>query len=364
MRVLDRYIIKSVLGSAMLVLAVLLTLLALFLFFDEQGWVGVGTYGNLQALRFVAMNLPGTLVQFLPVAALIGALRALGALARGSEITVMRASGIPVWRLAVSVLLAGVLLVPVAVGVGEYLAPPLALAARIDKAMQRNADASTNISITGKGSVWISDGTRMLRAEPRQGVAGSGRITLFEIDSGNQLVEVGRAEGAHATPAGTWQLDGYVQSRFAPHRVSAATAEIQPLAISVSPAFLKAIASDPKELSLRELSSAITHLAANRQDTRAYRFAFWSKLAGLFAIPVAVLLAVPFALGSARRGSGTRAVVGLAFGLSYFLLQRTVESGAIVFGMDALVLAFAPLALLAAVVTALLWRLRGAISAA
>ena len=51
---------------------VLLTLLALFLFINEQGWVGVGNYGSLQALRFVLLNLPGQLLQFLPVAALIG----------------------------------------------------------------------------------------------------------------------------------------------------------------------------------------------------------------------------------------------------------------------------------------------------
>jgi lipopolysaccharide export system permease protein len=360
MRVLDRYIIKAILRSVTLVLAVLLTLLAVFLFFDEQGWVGVGGYDNLAALRHVAMNLPATLVQFLPVAALIGALNALGVLARGSELTVIRAAGVPIWRMAVSVLLAGLLLVPVAVGTGEYLAPPLTRAARINKAVLRNVDAGSNVTVTGQGNVWIADGARVLRAESRGGAGGVGAVTLFEKGPGNQLVAVGQATGAHATAAGGWELEGYAQSGFGPQRVTSATVALQPLNISVSPAFLSAIASDPGELSLRELARAMSWLSANRQDIRAHRYAFWSKLAGLAAMPLAVLLALPFALGAPRGVTGgARAVAGLAFGLTWFLLHRVVASGTVVFGLDPLLLAWAPALLLALAILLLLLRLRG-----
>ncbi|MEO6079935.1 MAG: LPS export ABC transporter permease LptG [Steroidobacteraceae bacterium] len=355
MRVLDRYIVKAVGGSVSLVLTVLLTLLALFLFIDEQGWVGVGSYGNLQAVHYVVLNLSATLVQFLPVAALIGSLRATGALAGGSELTVMRASGIPVWRIAVSVLFAGLLMVPFAVVVGEYLAPPLTQMARINKAVQRNA----NISLTGRSSAWIPDGRQILRAERLSGEAGFGGITLFEIAPGNQLLAVGQAHGAHVTADGSWELEGYVQSRFEPQRVSSGSFAAQRLNVSASPAFLGAIASDPKELSQRELRSAIAHLRANGQDSRRYRFAYWSKVAGLAAIPLAVLLAVPFMFGPLRSAEGgARAMLGLAFGLAYFIFQRMVESGTVVFDLDPLLLAWLPATLLAAAVALLLIRLQ------
>ena len=42
-----------------------------------------------------------------------------------TDVATARAAGIPVWRLGLSVLLAGLLMVPVAIIVGEYLAPPL-----------------------------------------------------------------------------------------------------------------------------------------------------------------------------------------------------------------------------------------------
>jgi lipopolysaccharide export system permease protein len=282
----------------------------------------------------------------------------MGTLARGSELTVMRAAGIPVWRIGVSVLLAGLLMVPVAVAVGEYLAPPLTLMARIGKAVQRNA----NISVTGRGSAWIRDDGQILRAERLAGEATFGGITLFEITTGNELAAVGRASGAHATGDGSWELVDFAQSRFGPQRVESRSIAAQRLDISASPAFLSAVASDPMELSGRELGSAIAQLRANGQDARHHRFAYWSKVAGLLSIPLAAMLAVPFMFGSLRSAeTGARATLGLMLGLAYFMLQRMVESGTIAFGLDPLLLAWIPNVLLAvAVVLPLLQLQRGA----
>ena len=89
MRVLDRYIVLALWRNIALSMTVLLVLLAVFLFVNEQGWVGAGTYGQLAALRYVAMQLPSTALAFVPVAVLLGSLLAVGQLARGSEITVI-----------------------------------------------------------------------------------------------------------------------------------------------------------------------------------------------------------------------------------------------------------------------------------
>jgi lipopolysaccharide export system permease protein len=72
-----------------------------------------------------------------------------------------------------------------------------------------------------------------------------------------------------------------------------------------------------------------------------------------------VLFALPFGFGSLRSaGSGARSTLGLAVGLVYFFLQRTVESGAVVFNLNPLLLAWTPTLLLAAVAAALLARTR------
>jgi lipopolysaccharide export system permease protein len=72
-----------------------------------------------------------------------------------------------------------------------------------------------------------------------------------------------------------------------------------------------------------------------------------------------VLLAIPFVLGSLRSaGTGARMLMGLLLGMAFFVLQRLIESGTIVFDLNPIVLAWLPTALLAMVTVTLLTRAR------
>jgi lipopolysaccharide export system permease protein len=351
MRVLDRYIVAAIGRSIALALAVLVVLLGLFLYVNEQGWVGVGRYGNVQALRYVLLNLPAAALQFLPVAVLLGALLALGQLARGSELTVMRAAGMSIARLCGSVLLVALLLLPAALLAGEWLAPPLTQLARVTKAVERDG----GISLARGGGAWLRDGGRILRADGMAG--GAGGVLAFELDGSTQLAAVGRAERVRVLPGGDWEFAGYASSRFTAAGVAADASVTQRLESSATTGFLAAVSSSPRELSLRALVHAIRHLAANGQDARPWRFAFWSGVARLAAIPLMLLLAVPFQFGRLRGAEqGARVVLGAALGLAWYIAQRMVESGALAFDLDPMLLALLPLLLLAGAVAMLLSR--------
>ena len=115
--------IRTVLGYTVLVMIVLLALGALFMFIGQQDDIGVGNYTATQALLFVALNLPSYLFQLLPVAALIGSLLGLGNLARGSELIVMRSSGVTTLRFCLWLGTAGLILASLMFVIGEYVAP-------------------------------------------------------------------------------------------------------------------------------------------------------------------------------------------------------------------------------------------------
>jgi lipopolysaccharide export system permease protein len=352
--VLDRYIIRSIGAAAIMVMLALMTLLALFLFINEQGWVGVGNYGHLQALRYVVFNLPSQLLQFLPVGVLIGSLLAMGGLARHSELTVIRAAGVPVSRIGASVFLAGLLALPLALATDEYLAPPLARMARIHKAIERNGQ----ISPAGPGGAWVRDGGLILRAGRSTG-SGYGSVGVFEVGPDNRLAAAGRATGATERPDGGWELRDYAWSSFEERRVRSGAEPVHALDSGISPAFFGMIVADPSELSLRELWRTTRYLESSGLDSRRARFAFWSHVARLVAIPFAALLALPFLFGSLRVvETGARATLGLGIGLGYFILQRMVESGTIAFGLDPLLLAWAPTALLLVALAGLFARQR------
>jgi lipopolysaccharide export system permease protein len=107
---------------------------------------------------------------------------------------------------------------------------------------------------------------------------------------------------------------------------------------------------DPEQLTLRALWEVIGYFHANSLDARQYLFAFWSKIARTVAIAFSVLLAIPFVLGSMRSaGAGARTTLALVIGIGFFLLQKLIESGTIVFNLDPVLLAWLPTALLATV---------------
>jgi lipopolysaccharide export system permease protein len=355
MRVLDRYILGTILGAVALVLGVVLVLIALFNFIGQQDDVGTGNYGSLQLLRYVLLNMPAQLFEFVPVGALIGSLMGMGLLARNSELTVMRAAGVPILRIGASMVLAGLVLMVLALLVAEFVAPAATERARTQRALDRYQ----SISYAGRGGAWVRDGDRILKADQRTGDGLLRGITVFELSPENRLAGVGRAVSATERPGGGWELRDYVASTFGPDGVETRTETSRVLETAVSSAFLAMASADPMELSMRELRRAIDYLRANGGQTRAWEFAFWSIPARAAAIPLAVLLALPFLFGSLRSsGSGARATLGLVFGLAYYILQRMVQSGTIAFGLDPLLLAWLPTAVLAATVTVLLSRVR------
>jgi lipopolysaccharide export system permease protein len=128
---------------------------------------------------------------------------------------------------------------------------------------------------------------------------------------------------------------------------------------NVSAGFLGLAVSDPRQLETAALWQLISYYQANKLDARPYLFAFWSRMARTLAIGFAAMLAVPFVLGALRSsGAGARTLVGLGIGVVFFLMQRLIESGTIIFQLDPVVLAWLPTVLLAVVTLALLARAR------
>ncbi len=355
MSILDRYIIRSILGAVLLVISVLLILGALFVFIDQQGDIGVGHYTVLSALQFTLLNVPQQAFDLLPIAALMGSLAGLGSLAHGSEITVIRASGISVARICGTVLMAGILLIGVEVLLGEFLAPPLREAAKEQKAFSKFNDVSF-----GGGGAWVRDGNTILNIARQSGERQFGGMQVFELSPDHRhLIAIGHAGRATAGSNRHWRLSEYAESRFNDDSVVAVPSGQRSLESNVTAGFLGLAVDTPDQLTSRALWSFIQYLHANSLDAREYVFAFWSRIARTVAIAFAVLLGIPFILGSLRSaGTGTRLMLSLIIGLAFFLLQKLIESGALVFNLDPLILAWLPTALLATVTLLLLARAR------
>jgi lipopolysaccharide export system permease protein len=353
MTILDRYVIRAILGPVALVMFVALVLGGLFLFIGQQDDIGVGDYTTLDAFWFVMLSLPQQAWELLPIIALIGSLIGLGSLARGSEITVIRATGISVLRLTLSAFMAAILLILIEVALGEFIAPPLEQVARQQKAFSKFQD----LAFGPGGGSWVRDGNLILGVSSQTSERQFGGMLVFELSADHKLMSIGHAANATVTPNRTWVLSGYAESRFIPERVTTRPESRRVLESAVSAGFLGLAVTDPHQLETKALWQLIRYYQSNSLDARPYLFAFWSRIARTVAIVFAVILAVPFALGSLRSaGAGARTLVGLLLGIVFFLLQRLIESGTLVFELNPVLLAWLPTTLLAVVAVALLGR--------
>jgi lipopolysaccharide export system permease protein len=338
MNILDRYLYRTVISYAMLAMAVLLTLGALFLFISEQSDIGVGNYTAADAFVFTLFNLPQQAFDVLPIGAMIGALMGLGNLAAGSELVVTRASGVSIWRVAWPVGLAGLTLALAMYGIGEYAAPPLAQIAKREKATSKLAD----VSFAGRGSAWVKDGNLILRVQTGEGGQAFGGVSLFTLDGASRLRSIQLAGRVDADP-GEWRLHNVATSRFEAARVVGTADKEVSIRSTINPAFLELATTDSDLLTLRGLAAYIDHLRRNNLDSAYIEIGYWSRIARMFAVVVVTLLALPFVFGPLRTtGAGTRTVVGILLGVVFFLITRTVENGGQLFGMNPMLVGWLP----------------------
>ena len=355
MRIMDRYITRAILLPSSLVLAVLLVLDSAYVFIDEQSNVGQGSYSMIGAARFVMLSLPQQIFELTPAAALVGAMIGLGELSRRSEIVALRAAGVSVWRLMLTLLGVGAFIMLFDASVGEYLAPQATAIA-----LQQRAAARTQRESAMQGSmIWMHEGDRYLRIEASGKRNVVPRVTAFEIAAdGAALASIGRSEDVMVGANGDWSLNRYRRVLYEGAGVREAIEPSVGLHMSAASALLDA-ATEPGDRSIRELLELTRQFRENHQDARAFVFALWSRVAHAVAVLWCVLLALPFAFGSLRAAhAGVRAFVAGGIGIVFVLCQQLVESGVVLSNLHPAVLAWLPTGILAVVTSALVFRVR------
>lgn len=355
MRLIDRYIARAILVPSLLTLAVLLVLDSAYVFIDEQSNVGQGSYSMISAAQFVLLSLPKQIFELTPAAALVGAMIGLGDLSRRSEIVALRAAGVSAWRLVLTLMGVGALVMLFDAFVGEYVAPQSTAIALEDRAAARTQHES---ALQG-AMMWVHEGGRYLQIEASGERKVAPRITTFEVaENGAALAAIGRSNDVRIGADGAWSLKQYRRVFYQGDGVSEALVPSFTVQLSAGNALLDA-ATEPGDRSIEELLKLTRQFRENHQDARAFIFALWSRVAHAVASLWCVLLALPFAFGSLRAANaGVRAFVAVGIGIVFVLCQQLVESGVVLSSLHPAALAWLPTGLLALVTSGLVLRVR------
>jgi len=335
LKILDLYIAKSVLSYTVLVLAVLLGLLTFVAFIDEFDRIGSGSYNLWEASKYIFFTTPRRLYEIFPMTALIGTLLALSAMSADSELVVMRASGVSIAQIVLSVMKIGAVLAVFSFVIGEFVTPVSETKAQRDKALalQQNINQETTLGL------WMRDKNIYVNvAEVLPDLTLLG-IKIFEFDAGNRLKlnAIAHAQaGVYSPEEKKWELKNLRQTVFTDNSVKTDKAKDVYWKTVLSPEILNVFLIKPDQLSVWYLHRYIRHLRANSQNTNIYELAFWKKILGPFSTLVMVLLAVPFVFRQQLRaaGMGQNLFLGVMLGLAFFLASQGFGNLALVYNIS------------------------------
>lgn len=348
--IIDRYIARHLLLGVSLTLLVLAGLGFIGLFMGNIGKVGQLDYGYGTLFQVVLLHLPLQLYEVLPAAALVGTSAGLSMLALSSELTAMRAAGVSLFRILLSVIKFCLLLVVLAVLLGEWIVP-----AGLDRAERVQAAALGQPSRDRVGSLWIRSGDQFVRIREVMPDGSLRGISIISASSEGEMIE---STAERAVFAGRrWQLQGIQQTAIKNGRIKTHRIDQQEWRPGFGPSLVETMQVPDKKMSTSDLLRYVSHLKANRQNSALYELSLWKKLVLPFSTLIMVMLAVPFVFGSIRTGGlGKRVFIGVMIGFAFSVLQSGMGYYSLSFGVSPAAAALTPSAIFLALTVFLFYR--------
>lgn len=336
---LARYVQKTVFWAMFGAVAGLLLLQLVFAYLGELDGLS-DTYSAVYAFYYVLYRVPYFLGQFLPTGVLLGAVIGLGLLSSGSEIVVMRAAGISLYRLIGWAMVPALVFVVLGLLVNQLLLPYASPFA----AQLKNPSADSTL-LQGYWTLTDDDKGRDIihieRADTKGNLTGISRYRL-ENDA---LVSALHAEQAVWVQGYHWRLQGVARVEFGANTQSTPTDELN-LQLPIDKKSVHLLTKSFDELSITDLYAHQKLMTHQGRVSKPHRLAFWQKLLSPFSVLSLLLIACSFVFGSLRSQSmGLKIVLALLTGLLFSYMQDLAGFVALVVDVSPFVMVLLPIVL-------------------
>jgi lipopolysaccharide export system permease protein len=298
--ILDRYLIRGFLKILVLSLFCLTIIHVVIDFFDRIDNLMQAGSTLSTAFRYFLYKLPLVISRTLGFAVLFATLFSLGLLSRNQEITALRASGLSLHRISLSLLLFSVLISAFAFFWNESLVP---IFTRKSQSIYKTEIKKTQPqSLVGTNDIWMrGEGSFVSVAhfDPRNNILEG--ISLYLLNRDFSLK--GLIEAPWARWDGTrWEVRGGTEWTFLPDNRMIRQSVDTSLPLVETPEDFKLLAIEPEEFSFSELRKQIADLKAKGIDSKDYEVDLHAKMAIPLVSPLLVFLAIPFALKYSAAG--------------------------------------------------------------
>ena len=218
-KIISRYVKTNALFAMLFAVLGLWALQIVFAYLAELEDIS-DSYTYFDALTYILYKSPYFLEQFTPTGALLGAVLGLGLLAYNSELIVMRAAGLSIYRIVSWVLQPAFIFVILALGINQYVLPETNLMAN----QIRKPDTALLASVNGYWT--LQNAPAVGETAQKEGATGHniiyidyadangniGKVKRWHLDKDNNLTAVSQAAGGVYAPKANQQNNPSVQN--------------------------------------------------------------------------------------------------------------------------------------------------------
>ncbi|UDG80945.1 Lipopolysaccharide export system permease protein LptG [Candidatus Hartigia pinicola] len=339
--ILDRYIGRTIFYSIFMTLFMLVSLSGIIKFVEQLRKVGDGNYTAFDAGIFTILTIPTDIDVFLPMAALLGALMGLGALASRSELVVMQASGFTRLQIALSVMKTAIPLVILAMLIGEWVSP-------IGEQCARNYRAEKivgNSLVATNEGIWLKDGRNFIHIQRIINPTSIQEVSIYRFNEQHKLKSVMFAfNGNYNNANQKWVLSQVEESILSGEKnISGSQCLIYNWKTNLTPKKLGVVSLDANSLSIHGLYQYISYLTESGQIAAIYQLSMWKKIFAPLSSAVMILMAVSFIFGPLHTvPMGMRVIVGIVGGFLFYVLNQGFGNWSLIYSVPPIVAAILP----------------------
>jgi len=355
-RALTWYLAKTFVVRILAVLVMLVLVLMMLDLLSTSGDI-LAQPGNGEAelLRYVSLRIPQLVARFLPYSVLLATILTLATFNQNSEVIAMKAAGLSAHQILAPLVLAALIVACLSFAFNERI---VTRATGTLKAWAAADYGPVSADPDARSNVYLNDGNDVLLASSIEGI-GEGTImrgvTFYERD------EQGMIRRRILAPVARFAAPGWSLEEARIFDVGSASEREAQGPLVVAPGLtlgqldIRRVDADAEPLP--QLARSIDALKAAGRRTAELEGRWWHKISGPLSAVLMPLLGAVAGFGLARSGHlFARAVIGMALGFAYFVVDNAALAMGSFGGYPPLLAAWAPFVLFALVGEAVLIR--------
>ena len=348
-RLLDVYVARQYLYVFGLGIVALLGIFYIATFIDYADKLMRGTATTPMLLAYFYYRTPEFVSYVIPISALVSTLVTIGVMTKNSELTVMRACGVSLYRTTLPIMLFGVAFSAVLFGMQEQVLPG---ANREWKRLEHHMRGFPPETFGLLGRRWIVSRTGDIyhydSFDPRANRFE--RLSIYRIDPrawrlqsltyARQMSPAPRSVASGDPTAFAWRgIDGWTREFIITRRRRTTASGVRYGPFSQKdlafepPAYFKTQLPDPEEMTYAELKREVAREKMSAFNAVPDSVELQKKIAFPMVTIVMTLLAIPFAVTTGRRGALYGIGIGIVLAIVYWIamsVSAAMGSGGLV----------------------------------